>query len=374
MADRWILQLCHGHSGPFLDVARQYAVLFANTPFKVLTVYLTGEPCAEARNGSASDEVVFLEFSSRAVRGLKLHAIRKLREIATSRDFALVIAHRFKPIYVACLATRLPVIGVHHGFGDYDRPQRRWFAHFFRRRLALLGVSDAVRDDLRQHLPDWKSDRIETLHNRLDVDNAFSQLASRAEARRKLDLPPDAPVIANVGRLHPDKDQATLLRAFATALPKLPAGALLTIIGRGPLEGELKRLATQLGIADRVRFPGQIRDVRNYFRAFDLFVLSSDHEPFGMVLLEAMAAEVPIFATDCGGAPEVIGHRDQLFALGDSERLGHLMEDFFRNGGATNRSEMAMRGLQRLRERFSDAVASKRFLSLLMVQAPLAQR
>ncbi len=368
MADRWILQLCHGHSGPFLDVARQYAVLFKNTPFKVLTVYLTGEPSVEARNGSASDEVIFLEFSSRAVRGLKLHAIRKLREIAASRDFALVIAHRFKPIYVACLATKLPVIGVHHGFGDYDRPQRRWFAHFFRRRLALLGVSDAVRDDLRQHLPYWAPDRIETLHNRLDVDNAISQLASRAEARRKLELPQDGPVIANVGRLHPDKDQATLLRGFAAALPNLPAGALLTIIGRGPLEGELKRLATQLGIADRVRFPGQIPNVRNCFRAFDLFVLSSDHEPFGMVLLEAMAAEVPILATDCGGAPEVVGNANQLFALGDAEGLARRMQNFFSANNDGERRGISATASGRLDGLFSDTAACEHFASLQMVR------
>jgi len=368
MADRWILQLCHGHSGPFLDVARQYAVLFANTPFKVLTVYLTGEPSEQAHSGSASDEVIFLNFSSRAVRGLKLDAIRKLKKIAASRDFALVIAHRFKPIYVACLATSLPVIGVHHGFGDYDRPQRRWFAHFFHRRLALLGVSDAVRDDLRNQLPSWAPQRIETLHNRLDVGNVRSQLVSRAEARQKLDLPQDAKVIANVGRLHPDKDQATLLRGFATALPNLPEGSLLTIIGRGLLEDELKRMATQLGIADSVRFPGQVPDVRNYFRAFDLFVLSSNHEPFGMVLLEAMVAGVPVMATDCGGAPEVVGDSMMLFGLKDSIVLAKKITSFFNSATAGYAPSLLQITQQRLERKFSDVAVRKAFFALPLVQ------
>ena len=368
MPERWILQLCHGYSGPFLDVARQYAVLFRDTPLKVLTVYLTGEPSEEARIGSASDEVIFLNYSSRAIRGLKLNAIGKLREIAASRDFALVIAHRFKPIYTACLATRLPVIGIHHAFGDYDRPQRRWFAHMFRRRLTLLGVSDAVRDDLRKHLPDWAAERIETLHNRLNVDEVRAQLVARDEARTKLGLPYDATLIANVGRLHPDKDQATLLKGFATALPNLPAGSLLAIIGRGLLEDELKRQVRQLGIADNVRFLGQVPDARRYFPAFDLFVLSSDHEPFGMVLLEAMVAGIPIFATDCGGAPEVIGHPKQLFPLGDSERLAHLMINFFQRNATPSHDEVARNGLQRLQERFSDTTARQRFFALPMIQ------
>jgi glycosyltransferase involved in cell wall biosynthesis len=229
MGERWILQLCHGYSGPFLDIARQYAVLFRGTPFKVLTVYLTGTPSEEARTGSASDEVMFLDYSSKAIRGLKLGAIRAIRKIAASRDFAMVIAHRFKPIYVACLATKLPVIGVHHAFGDYDRPQRRWFAHLFCQRLALLGVSNAVREDIREHLPNWAPERIETLYNRLDVESVKAQLLSRDEARDKLGLPQDATIIANVGRLHPDKDQATLVEGFAKALPELPGCTLLTI-------------------------------------------------------------------------------------------------------------------------------------------------
>lgn len=59
MSERWILQFCHCHYGPFLDVARQYAVLFKETPYKVLTVYLTGEPTDEAIAGSASGKSSF---------------------------------------------------------------------------------------------------------------------------------------------------------------------------------------------------------------------------------------------------------------------------------------------------------------------------
>lgn len=121
-AEQWVLQLCHGYDGPFLDCARQYAVLFAGTQYKVCTVYLTGAPSDEVVQGSASDDVVFLGYDSRHVRGLRLGAIRELRKLVAGRNFRLCIAHRFKPIYVALLATRLPVIGVHHAFGVYKRP------------------------------------------------------------------------------------------------------------------------------------------------------------------------------------------------------------------------------------------------------------
>lgn len=371
MAERWVLQFCHCHYGPFLDVARQYSALFKGSEYKVLTVYLTGEASEAARQGSDSDEVIFLDFKSRDVRGLKIAAILALRKIIASRDVALIIAHRFKPIYIACLATTLPVIGVHHAFGDYDRAPRRWFAHLFSKRLALLGVSDAVRDDIRQRLPQWAPERIETLHNRLDSKTARSEIVARTQARESLSIPQEALVIANVGRLHPDKDQATLIAAFAKALPRLPSTALLVIAGSGPLAGELRQLGERLGLGERIRFLGQIPQVRRLFAAFDLFVLTSDYEPFGMVLLEAMAAGVPVMATDCGGAPEIVGRQDLLFGLRDTDQLAALLVDFFAAGDDDHRRELCAFAAHRLEASFDDAVARQRFFSLPMVQATL---
>src|SRR3546814_15399555 len=110
-SERWVLQFCHGYDGQFLDCARQYAALFEGTSYKVCTVYLTGTPSLEVKQGSASHEVVFLNYSSPQVRGLKLKAIRDIRRITASRPFKLCIAHRFKPIYIALLGCELPVIG-----------------------------------------------------------------------------------------------------------------------------------------------------------------------------------------------------------------------------------------------------------------------
>ncbi|BBU42122.1 hypothetical protein PPTS312_00370 [Pseudomonas putida] len=200
-----ILQFCHGYDGPFLDCARQYASLFQGRGYQVTTVFLTGAADPQVAAGCASDEVLFLAFSSKAVRGLKLGAIRALRRIAAERNFAFCIAHRFKPIYVALLGTGLPVIGVHHAFGDYERKGRRLFANLFSKRLSLLGVSDAVRDDMRRCLPQWPAERIQTLYNRIDIDALQAALVPRAEARQALGLDAQAWIVGNVGRLHPTK-------------------------------------------------------------------------------------------------------------------------------------------------------------------------
>ncbi|MCG7372709.1 glycosyltransferase [Pseudomonas luteola] len=367
-AEPRVLQFCHGYDSPFLDCARQYASLFKGTGYWVTTVFLTGAADAEVATQCASDEVLFMEYSSKDIRGLKLGAIRALREIVRSRGIRFIIAHRFKPIWIACLATKLPVIGVHHAFGDYDRLGRRLFANAMSKRLRLLAVSDAVRDELRQRLTKWPADYIETLYNRIDVAAIQGQVLHGEQAREALKLPQDAWIVGNVGRLHPDKDQATLLKGFAQALPSLPAHALLAIVGKGRLEEELKDLARELAIADRVVFLGKVADARCYFKAFDAFALSSDHEPFGMVLLEAMAVGVPIIATACGGAREIIDGVGLLFPLRDSEALSNGLIHLSRLS-PSQQSACVQHMRERLEDRFSDEAGRAAFWRLEMVAA-----
>lgn len=354
--EKWVVQFCHGYDGPFMDCARQYAVLFKDADYKVCTVYLTGEPNHEVVKGSASDEVLFFNYTSKQVRGLKLAAIRDFRKLVASRNFSYCIAHRFKPIYIALLGSELPVIGVHHAFGDYKRKSRQWLVSFFKKRLRLLCVSNAVRDDIRARLPNFDSNNIETLYNRIDIEAVQTEQLSKKKSREYLKLPQDVWVVGNVGRLHPDKDQTTLIKGFALALPQLPAGSLLVIMGRGQLEQQLKKLVVELGITDSVRFLGQIPYGRRYFKAFDLFALTSDHEPFGMVLLEAMVAGVPVIATNCGGAKEVVDGVGKLFPLSDTRKLAKNIVLYNQKGFL---DELDYK--EHLLARFTDVAAQKKF-------------
>lgn len=363
-----VLQFCHGYDGPFLDCARQYASFFKDTPYKVTTVFLTGKPDADVVNACESDEVLFMDFTSADIRGLKLKAIRDLRSIVASRDFKFCIAHRFKPIWIACLGTSLPVIGVHHAFGDYSRWGRRLFANWQKKRLSLLGVSNAVRDDIRESLPNWDPSRIETLYNHIDIDEVRGKLLSSREARGMLHLDPDAWIIGNVGRLHPDKDQATLLRAFALAKPDLPKNSQLAIMGKGRLANQLIDLSKELGIADSVLFLGQVEQAKRFFKAFDVFALSSDREPFGMVLLEAMAADLPVICSDCGGGREVVKDIGILFPLGDEKLLSEALVRMSQLTSAQLKNcHDAMR--VKLYSHFSDEAVEQVFWNLPMTEA-----
>lgn len=362
---RRVLHVCHSYYPPYLDVARQYCALFNRERWHITTVFLTGARDDAIAQQIGSDEVVFLEHASAALRGLKLSQIRQLRAIAHAGPFEFAIAHRYKALYICSHIPGLFVIGVHHRPGGYKRWTRRFFVRRHRASLLLLGVSDAVRDNMRASLPEFEPERIETLYNHIDVEAVQGELVSRAAARQQLGLPADGYIFGNVGRLHPDKDQATLIRAFAAVRAECD-GAYLVIIGKGRLEQELKQLAKAEGVADRVIFTGPVPDARRYFRAFDSFVLSSDREPFGMVLLEAMAAELPIVSTDGGGAPEVLGAAGMLFPVADVTALtGLLRRLYVLDAGALVRLREDM--AQRLQTLFSDRAVAAAFWQLPLV-------
>lgn len=143
----------------------------------------------------------------------------------------------------------------------------------------------------------------------------------------------------------------------------MPAQSRLAILGTGRLEQDLKSLARELGIAEQVLFLGQVPDARRYFRAFDVFALSSDHEPFGMVLLEAMAAGVPLLATSCGGAKEVVEGVGILFPFGDAEHLGQGLRHLAAMGRQQHQ-QCAEMMLERLHQRFSDQAVRDTFWQL----------
>ncbi|GAN91259.1 lipopolysaccharide core biosynthesis glycosyl transferase [Gluconobacter frateurii M-2] len=139
-----------------------------------------------------------------------------------------------------------------------------------------------------------------TIPSRLD---AQQRAVLRSTFRQKHDIPQYAFVICTMGRLVPEKRFDLLLRAWKQAA--LPVDTYLVLIGDGP-----QRSCLELGyvVQDRIIFAGYSTDAPAVFAAFDGFVLPSSREPFGLVLLEAMAAGLPVCATAAGGALDILGH------------------------------------------------------------------
>jgi len=348
---KWVLQLCHGYGAPFDDVARQWKVLFDESEYRVLTVFLTGEPCDKVR-ALVGGQVEFLNYVSKDLRGLKFKQIHDVKKLHQRYNFSLAIAHRYKPLYIASHIKGLQVFGVAHAYGVFEGFWRKRFVQRRADRVTIFGVSNAIRDDVKRCLPNFPQERIQTFYNRVNFEHITSHQLEAKSAREFLGLDQQDYIIGNVGRLHPDKDQATLISAFAKALPNLQR-AKLVIIGDGRLREQLELQARHLEVAQKVVFLGRVTDAWKYFKAFDVFVLSSHYEPFGMVLLEAMTASVPVISTDVGGAPEVLGGEAQLFSVGGDKSLAQLL-------GRKNPDDFGL-AKNRVLEEFSDSAARREF-------------
>jgi glycosyltransferase involved in cell wall biosynthesis len=353
--ERWVIQLCHGYDIPFDDVARQWAGLFDGSPYKVLTVFLTGEP-DRAVESLVGGKVIFLGYKSKNLKGLKYAQIKAVRHLHQEYQFELAIAHRYKSIYLALSVKGLKVIGVNHAYGVYDRWLRRVLVMRKKSQLILVGVSNAIRDDIRKALPFFPAEQIQTVYNRINVEAIRAAQVDRSYAREFLGVSSDSYVFGTVGRLHPDKDYKTLLSGFARVSEDMP-NACLVIIGQGALESQLKSQAETLNISDKVHFLGFVKDACRYFKAFDSFVLSSDHEPFGMVLLEAMVAELPIAYSNCGGSPEVVGSLGIPFSVSSSEELSEALFQLYTDQHGVMCDELS----QRVSCYFSDESAYVKF-------------
>jgi glycosyltransferase involved in cell wall biosynthesis len=177
-------------------------------------------------------------------------------------------------------------------------------------------------------------ERVHTVLNGIDLDRWDPTLDGRA-IRQEFGIPTDAPLLASVSRLYAQKGQRELLRALARVRQALPHVWLLIVGADGfavrhgrSFSEELKMLAHELGVADRVVFTGERSDIPRIMAACDVFTLPSLEEPFGLVFLEAMAMQRPVVALGDGGTPEVVDHgRSGLLSqAGDIDALaGNLV-------------------------------------------------
>ena len=122
---------------------------------------------------------------------------------------------------------------------------------------------------------------------------------------------PELMLIGTVGRLDPVKDQITLVQAFIHLVntnPVVKNKVRLVLIGAGLLMPKLRELSMEAGVDDLIWFAGERNDVADIMQALDLFVLPSINEGISNTILEAMATELPVIATDVGGNPELVIH------------------------------------------------------------------
>ncbi|HWP66354.1 MAG TPA: glycosyltransferase [Candidatus Limnocylindria bacterium] len=215
--------------------------------------------------------------------------------------------------------------------------------------VYLVNAAAVARELERHGLPARK---MRVVHNGVDLSRFPPFSLERAAARAAAGFAPERRLVAQVGRLAPQKDYPTYLRAAATVAARHRDVDFL-VIGDGPERGDLGRLAGELGIAARVRWLGLRHDVPALLAGVDVLVLASRYEGLPNVVIEAMASGAAVVATDVGGCRELVepGTHGVLVEPGRPETIAEAVSALLADEG--RRTAMARAARRRIEEQFS---------------------
>ena len=300
---------------------------------------------------------------------------RLVVSLRADRTDAVLVAHHHRASLalgrLAAVIARVPVnIVTAHGMDLASAGLRvlpRWA-------VRTLGVSDALvllaesqgeylrsQEGVGRHV--WESVREVVIPNGIDLPECPG-LAERARARAELGVTADDMVVGVVARLIPQKAHHVLFEAVARCLPDVPS-LRLVVIGDGELGPRLHRLAEQLGIGHRTTFLGTRSDVPLLLPGLDVCCLSSELEAVPIALIEAMAAGVPIVATDCGAVRDIVddGEQGYLVPVGDVDGFADRLR--LLAGDADARARLGKEGRARAEREFDIERTARAYEDLL---------
>jgi glycosyltransferase involved in cell wall biosynthesis len=299
--------------------------------------------------------------------GLDWCCVWRLARFLRREQVDVIHAHQYTPFFYGIMARLLyrrpPILFTEHGrhFPDFPR-RKRILANrlLLERRDRVIGVGEAVRQALitNEGIP---ADRVGVIYNGIDTERFADRPAERDEVRREIGLQPGDFAVLMVARLDYLKDHATAIRMLARVARQAPYAKLI-LAGDGPERPKIEELIAELGIARQVRMLGLRKDVARLVQAADLFLLTSISEGIPLTVIEAMAAKLPVVATQVGGMAEVVEHgvSGLLAPSGDDGRLAACVLRLVHD--AELRKEMGARGQQRARTLFSESDMQGRYV------------
>lgn len=287
-----------------------------------------------------------------------LPSFRSVMRTLRENRISLVCTHGYKADILGVLAGRIlgvPVACFLRGWTGENRKVRSY--EFLDRlvlpladRIVCLSANQAARLTHQKFL----SKKIRVVVNSIDTPpfHTEQKVWSKHELARKFGVPLESRLVASAGRLSPEKGVTEFLKAARQILEIHPDTCFL-VFGDGALRNELELLVTELGLSKSVRFAGFLKEIRNLLPGLDVFVNPSLSEEMPNVILEAMAASVPVVATAVGGVPDIAGSSNWIVLVppGDPPAIAKAVSDLLKNPWKAN--ELARRGYERVRESFS---------------------
>jgi glycosyltransferase involved in cell wall biosynthesis len=252
-----------------------------------------------------------------------------VRQLVRDLRVDIIHAHDYKTNLLTLALARTDgalALSTVHGWTGHSLRERLVYYPADRRLLAFFPRVIAVSSEIRDRLVRAGADpsRVTVLLNGIDADHFRRDCRRGSIVRRQLGLAPEATVVGAIGRLEPQKNFPLLLRAVKALSARRP-DLRLVIAGEGSARSDLERLCRALGLERTCLLLGHRSDVAGLHHALDLFVQSSDYEGTPNAVLEAMAMETPVVATDVGGTSELARHGEHALIV-PPRRLDALVE------------------------------------------------
>jgi L-malate glycosyltransferase len=296
--------------------------------------------------------------------GSFMRLMRAARHTVTLEQPDLIHANSIRSGLVMSVATaglRIPVVWhVHDLLPRHPLSTLIRLVSIVFRQTHLVAVSHAVAKRTCGSLLRWSSRRpqIATIHNAVDLENFQPNPWKRAGKRLSLNFTEQDLVVGIVGQLTPRKGQLETIEAFAHVAQSFP-NAKLIVIGEALFNRDSEYAVTlhdtvkRHGLTDRVLFLGQREDIRELTRTFDLAIVNSKAEPFGLTVVEAMASGTPVLATAVDGICEIVEHgrTGWLVTPGDREQLAEGIELLLADKNL--RAQLSTAALATVRSRFA---------------------
>lgn len=282
----------------------------------------------------------------------------QLIQILKREQIDILHVHMMQATIVGAIAARLSNTTIlvtrhyspgpsHSGSNGVGRKFMLQIDRYFTKSMkTVLAVSDHVRRELLAWGVEPQS--VELVHNGIDIDSFDAQKPEVRSASGLIEN--DRFVIGTIGSLTKRKGHRLLLESFERVRITMP-NVDLVIVGEGPERESLESFAAERGVADHVRFLGFRSDIHSILAGFDLYVHTAEQESFGIVILEAMAAERAVVARSIGGIPDIVVNGETGFLTdGNSKRIAETICGVLTNPQLMQK--MAVAGRQRVVSHF----------------------
>ena len=208
-----------------------------------------------------------------------------------------------------------------------------------------------------------RSDKIISMVNGIELDYFRFNSDSRQEKRAELNVKDDEFLLLAVGRLTEAKDYPNLLDAFSFLSKSDDLNVRLVIVGAGELDTQLKAKVALMGLGHRISFIGLRSDVQHLMSAADIFVMSSAWEGLPLVLLEAMACERLVVATDCGGIRNALNGAGMVVPIKNSRSLADAIIRYIELS-PLERQKIGLSARQNVEKNYSLSAVADKWLSI----------